>query len=290
MFGYVRPLKGELKVAEFERFRAAYCGLCHELARRYGFGARFLLNYDLAFFAAAADGLEGGAKVAHRRCVASPFRKKCILCAGNGMALAADLTIILGYWKLDDAVRDDGFFRGLGSRFLRFILKPYYRRARRFRPELCEKVRSAMQSLSALERENCTSVDRTADAFAQILSAAGEELGSAEAARLFYHIGRWIYVVDACDDVAEDFASARFNPVAARWQLAGALTDEARGEISRTLSFSLDAAWEAARSLDFGIESALIENTLRLGLYMVMDEVLAGRWKSRKKQEKEFLQ
>ena len=39
MYGYVRPVKGELKISEFERFRGVYCGLCHELARRYGSAA-----------------------------------------------------------------------------------------------------------------------------------------------------------------------------------------------------------------------------------------------------------
>lgn len=288
MFGYVRPLKGELKVAEFERFQAVYCGLCHELSRRYGFGARFLLNYDLAFFAAAADGLEGTAQIKHRRCIASPLRKKCTLCAGEGMSLAADLTIILGWHKLDDSVRDDGFWKGLGSRLLRTLLTPYYRRAKRFRPELCSRVSESMQALSKLESERCDSIDRTADAFAQILAAAGSELGSEAASRMFYHVGRWIYIVDACDDLAEDFADRRYNPVAARFGLEGTLTDEVRENIERTLSFSLDAAWEAAKTLDFGRESALIENTLRLGLYMVMGEVLAGRWKTRKKKQKEL--
>lgn len=288
MFGYVRPLKGELKVSEFDRFQAAYCGLCHELAHRYGFGARFLLNYDLAFFAAAADGLEGGAKAVHRRCVASPFRRKCTLSAGNGMSLAADLTVILGYWKLDDAVRDDGFWKGLGSRILRLLLKPYYRKARRLRPELCERVRSSMTALSALEDESCSSLDRCADAFAQILDAAGSELGDEHAARMFYHIGRWIYVVDACDDIDEDIAERRFNPIAERYGLNGGLDDATRQAVRSTLGHSLDAAWLEAKELDFGVQSALVENTLRLGLYMVMEEVLAGRWKSRNKDKKEL--
>ncbi|WP_369015126.1 DUF5685 family protein, partial [Klebsiella pneumoniae] len=36
---------------EKDRFRAAYCGLCHTLGREYGFAARFLLNYDFTFLA-----------------------------------------------------------------------------------------------------------------------------------------------------------------------------------------------------------------------------------------------
>jgi hypothetical protein len=31
MFGYVRPYRDELKVKDYELYRAVYCGLCHSL-------------------------------------------------------------------------------------------------------------------------------------------------------------------------------------------------------------------------------------------------------------------
>ena len=48
MFGYVRPYKPELKVKEYELFRAAYCGLCWSLKEKYGADAGF--NSFLAIF------------------------------------------------------------------------------------------------------------------------------------------------------------------------------------------------------------------------------------------------
>ena len=51
MFGYIRPQKGQLRVWEYELFRAAYCGLCHTLGKRYGPVWRFLLNYDFCYLA-----------------------------------------------------------------------------------------------------------------------------------------------------------------------------------------------------------------------------------------------
>ena len=47
MFGYVTPDKGEMKVREYECYRAVYCGLCMQLKADYGFVSRMLLNYDL---------------------------------------------------------------------------------------------------------------------------------------------------------------------------------------------------------------------------------------------------
>jgi hypothetical protein len=52
MFGYIRPLKGELKLREFEKFRACYCGLCSALGKEYGITSRLILNYDFFFLAA----------------------------------------------------------------------------------------------------------------------------------------------------------------------------------------------------------------------------------------------
>ena len=51
MFGYVRPVKCELKIKEWDMYQALYCGLCHALKERCGFAARFTVNYDFTFLA-----------------------------------------------------------------------------------------------------------------------------------------------------------------------------------------------------------------------------------------------
>lgn len=49
MFGYVMIDKPELKVKEFYRYKAYYCGLCRELKEEYGFRGRMTLTYDMTF-------------------------------------------------------------------------------------------------------------------------------------------------------------------------------------------------------------------------------------------------
>lgn len=60
MFGFVRPLRGELKVREWERFQSVYCGLCHTIRRRYGFMQTMMLSYDCTYLALVLDALEPG--------------------------------------------------------------------------------------------------------------------------------------------------------------------------------------------------------------------------------------
>jgi len=291
MFGYVRPLKGELKVVEFESFKATYCGLCHTLGKRYGFFARFVLNYDLAFFAAAAEGLQGGVTYKHRRCIASPFRKNCTACMSAASELAADITVILTYWKMDDATRDGGFFKRLGAKIVKLGFGLYYKKAKRLRNGLCSLVGDSIRELSVLEGENCASIDRVADTFARILEhaalAAEDDIITAEEctafSRMFYHIGRWIYIVDACDDLAEDAKSGDYNPVALRYKLDGKLDGEPAEEVKRTLAYSLDAAFLEYKKLDFGSRAGFIENVLGLGLDSVADAVFDGKWRKKDK-------
>ena len=52
MFGYIRPLEGELKVREQREYRGYYCGLCKSIGARYGQIERLSLSYDCAFLAA----------------------------------------------------------------------------------------------------------------------------------------------------------------------------------------------------------------------------------------------
>ncbi len=293
MFGYVRPHKGSLRVAEYERFRAVYCGLCHALSRRYGPPASLLLSYDLAFYAAAAEGLsaagapEGAAcKTCYKkkRCLPHPLRRRPTACGEDGkptpaLELAADLTILLGCLKLRDDLHDrSSFWKKLRSRLLLFLLLPAERKARRLRPELYRQAEDALHELQGLEDERCGSLDRCADCFARILRASGRAIGGESAetfGELLYHVGRWIYIIDACDDLEKDCKRGDYNPVAARYGVK-TLEGETAEELRNTLALSLDSAWRMAERLDFGAQSGYVENVLMLGLDFVAGQVFRG--------------
>lgn len=51
MFGYILPDKPELKIKEYELYRAYYCGVCRAIKRRHGNIPRLTLTYDITFLA-----------------------------------------------------------------------------------------------------------------------------------------------------------------------------------------------------------------------------------------------
>ena len=100
MFGYVVPLRGELKVWELDAYQAAYCGLCHTLGRRYGFLPRLLLSYDFAFLAMLLSTESARPVTQRRRCIACPIKGKQVCRESLSLDIAADESVILTYWKL----------------------------------------------------------------------------------------------------------------------------------------------------------------------------------------------
>ena len=289
MFGYVRP--PELPEAETERFRRAYCGLCHTLGRRYGLAARFILNYDFTYLAILlSDPREGPCGCA--RCPASPLRRRAFQEPTAAMELAADESVILAYWQLRDGVADHGFWRGLKYRLLARLLRRAYRKASAARPDFDRRTRAQLDRLAELERENCPALDPAADAFAALLSGAAAEVDEPVRRRvleqLLYHLGRWVYLVDAADDLQKDAASGNYNPVALRYGLQnGAWTAESRLDFAATLDHSIHLMATAFELWDFGCWRPLLEGTIYGSLFAVGRAVLDGTFRKRKKQKNE---
>ena len=215
MFGYVRPSDDRLTPADRETFRAAYCGLCHALGARYGLVGRMILNYDLTFLAMVLS--DGAGEMCAKRCAVHPIRRRCCVAGDPALDAAADMSVILTYWQLRDGVADHGFWGGLKYRIASALLYPAYRRARERRPRFDAGTKAHLSELAALERERCSSLDAPADAFAKLLALAAEEVSDPVrrrvTAQLLYHLGRWVYLVDAADDLKKDVKSGSYNPL-----------------------------------------------------------------------------
>ena len=284
MFGYVRPVREELKCRDFDLYRATYCGLCRTLRRQCGLIAPLVLNFDFTFLAILLAPEEGEQMECRGRCPVAPFRRRCMCRQSPGLELAADESVILAYWQLRDKVRDEGTLRSLPARFFSVCLRSGYRRAAKRRPDFDKLVAHQLELLHRLEDERCPSIDRPADTFATILQAAAPKSGDAGRDRameqLLYHLGRWIYLIDARDDLDEDRASGNYNPVALRY---GEPADNPA--LVLTLDHSMNLMRAACALLDLGRQEELVQNVLSLGLPLIQRAVFDGSWKQMKKQK-----
>ncbi len=279
MFGFVRPLRSELKVREWERFQSVYCGLCHTIRRHYGVMQTVMLSYDCTYLALVLDALEpDGGESCKRRCLMHPLRRRSCACESAGMLRAAAVSVILTWHKLRDTIADERGWKRLGARLLCLFLRRGYQKAARDLPAFDHSTQTELLRLSGLEQQKTASLDRPADAFAGILRAAVAGYGTQDRIleEMFYHTGRWIYLIDACDDIAEDFQSGSYNPVILRWGLDQPSLEPVKQEMHHTLLQSLAAAYHAYVLLQLYRDAGIIENILCQGLPEVTRQVLDG--------------
>ena len=279
----MRPVREELKCRDFDLYRATYCGLCRTMRRRCGIMAPMVLNFDFTFLAVMLAPEEGEQLTCRHRCHIWPVRR-CMCRQSPALELAADESVILAYWQLRDKMQDESFLRGLGYRILALLLRPAYRRAAGRQPSFAQTVTRQLSALHELEQEGCPSLDRAADTFAVLLRSAApssqDEAKVRAMDQLLYHLGRWIYLIDARDDLEEDCAAGNYNPILLRYGQQPC--DE---QLALTLDNSLNLMRSACSLLDFGRQTRLIENVMYLGLPLVQRAVFDGSWKQMKKQK-----
>lgn len=277
MFGYIRPLKCELKVKEYDYYKAVYCGLCHSLKKRCGKRARFVVNYDFVFIALLLMLPEKNAAVkVKKRCFVCPKGKQCI--ESGVLDTTADISVILTYLKLCDDVSDNRFFAKFFKGVLpKFFLKKAYNRAVSGHTEFNEKVCSLFRKLSDLERENSISIDEPADKFAGMIALIADEAVTEQRilTELFYHVGRFVYIIDALDDLETDFFKKEYNPILRHYdisELSG--IDDIRFKVIQTLEDSRCAVLRAFDLLETGPSSGIIANIINYGMPAAVESVI----------------
>ena len=280
MFGYIRTDVPEMRVRENEYYRAVYCGLCRSQGKCTGQCSRFTLNYDMVFLALLRIALEGKqVEIKRGRCIAHPFKKRAYVTHCEPLAYCAYAAAILTHGKVaDDLVDEKGF-----KRFKASLIKPFTshmrKKALKKYAELDERVASGLRKLSKIEAEGLASVDVPADAFgeilADILSYGLEGTDEKIMRNIGRHVGRWIYIIDAADDLDEDIKKNRFNAFAKLY--GGRIPDDERESVANSLRLELLAAEPAFDLIDYNelydIE-AIIGNIMYLGMPSTAERVL----------------
>ncbi|MCL2392395.1 MAG: DUF5685 family protein [Oscillospiraceae bacterium] len=294
MFGYIRPLQGELKVRELEQFKACYCGLCHALGKNYGFVSRFILNYELVFLTMLLWSEDTPITIGRSRCIASPCRKKRYCQKNESFDMCAGFSVILTWWKLRDSINDESFIKSLPYRAFSLILSRAYKKAKSDFQKFDRCVQDELLSLSSYESSALVSLDGAADKFANILKAAVPEKLPEPSRRsmseMLYHLGRWVYIIDACDDYSGDVKFGRYNPIAVIYPSErGVLPSDVLNRLETTLIHSNNLVTSAFELLPENPWSQILQNMIYLGMPDACSRVLTHRWPPGRKNNKKWM-
>ena len=290
MFGYIKTVRGELRVREYEYYRASYCGLCRAMGRCTGQCSRLTLSYDFAFLVNVRMALCGTEPTfRRRRCIAHPLRSRMMMEQNDQLDFAADASAILAYEKCRDDVADERGWAKIKARLRCFFVKGAYRRAKKRHPELALRVREHLVRLSEKERDKTPSVDEVAAVFGELLADITSHGLEGTPARLAKSIGRqtgrFIYIVDAIDDLAEDAKRGRYNPFLLLY--GGPLDEGAREGVKNALIACLsdmEPAFDLINDNHAPNRSEVLKNILYLGMPATVTRVLLEKKKDTKEE------
>lgn len=211
MFGYVLANKPELKMREFYKYKAYYCGLCKVLRDKYGFLGQVTLTYDMTFLVILLTSLyESETTRKEQRCIVHPLKKQKML-YNEITEYAADMNIILTYYKLLDDWKDERkriSYAGLCAYHKTFLkLKEQY-------PQKCEVIRKCLGLLQQCEERGEENIDVVARYFGKLMSelfAYKEDVWESTLRKMGFYLGKFIYILDAYDDVDKDIKDENYN-------------------------------------------------------------------------------
>ncbi len=287
MLGYVKPDKPELKIKEFEIYSGYYCGICKSIANRYGQIPRLALNYDSVFLAILIAGINiKNDQIKWERCIVHPMKKRTIIYDSPEIDYAADILLLLAYYKLKDDYQDEKSKKAaIGSA----LMKGTFQRLMKTTPDKCNYVQEQLSELSRLENEKCASIDRSAEPFAKLMEEvfdypSWKEEKNQDLSHIFrrigYHLGKWIYLIDAYDDIEDNVKERSFNPLVLQFEynpreeLMIDFKERIRERVERNLVLYLAEIAKCCSQLKLEKNQGLIENIIYFGLMRKTEEIL----------------
>lgn len=213
MFGYVTICEPELKVKDLKKYRAYYCGLCRILKEDYGFMGQMTLTYDMTFVVILLTSLyESQTETRMHRCKVHPVKKQFML-TNEITSYAAAMNVLLAYYHMEDDWIDEHKVSSFMTKSL------IYRSAERISeqyPRQSEAIRKWLRELAECEKEASTDIDRTAGCFGHLMEELfvyREDIWEKNLKRMGFFLGKFIYLMDAYEDLTEDIEKERYNPL-----------------------------------------------------------------------------
>lgn len=214
MFGYIVVNKPEMKFREFAQYQSYYCGLCRTLKEKYGRTGQLTLSYDMTFLVMLLTGLyEPETKTGCTRCIAHPFEKHPTS-RNQYTEYAADVNIILSYYKCMDDWLDE---KKVGKYLFASMLRKKHNRIAEQYPKKVLTIYENLERIHQCEKSNDCSIDKVSGYFGEIMAELfvyKEDEWATSLRKIGFYMGKFIYLLDAYDDIETDLKKGNYNPFA----------------------------------------------------------------------------
>ncbi len=284
MFGYICPDAPYLFKKDEILYKSLYCGLCKSIGKGCGQRARSALTYDMAFVSALVHNIKGAdVKIERARCALHLIKKRPIARPDDLSVSVGCVNTALAYFKLCDD-KADGDARGV----LRHMYKKGYKRALKSHPAIAEMIGEQTKALAELEKNNCAIIDEACEPTAVMMKQLSDyllgEYANEYTGKLFYALGKWVYLIDALDDYDKDVKKKRFNVL---YNVYGEKTRCAAVEKGKSeLEFIFDCMFADMRqslgNIKFHFNHDLTDNIILRGIPLKTRAIFYGNCKHSK--------
>ena len=212
MFGYININQKELSEESKKIYQAYYCGLCQKLKTNCGTKGQMLLSYDLTFLIVLLTGLyELENTETEFTCPLHPTKKRTAY-INEATEYAADMNLILAYQNLLDDWKDEKSYTK--KAFVKILDKDYTRIVSKY-PRQVRALEEFMRKTAEAEMNKETNLDLVAGLTGEMLGEImcwREDEWQEEMRTLGFYMGKFIYLMDAYDDVEKDSKDGSYNP------------------------------------------------------------------------------
>ncbi len=213
MFGYIIINKPELKFKEYDIYHAYYCGMCRALRELSGYKGQLSLNYDLTFLAILLSSLyESKTETIRSRCLIHPFHQYDKF-SNECIDYAAKMSLVLSYFKCQDDWLDE---KKYGAHLYEKWIYRTFMKVKEEYPLKVQRIEQFLKDIQALEKENCQDIDQISGCFGKIMGdicAYRDDEWHDELYEMGFYLGKFIYLMDAYDDLEEDQHKQNYNPL-----------------------------------------------------------------------------
>ena len=270
MFGYVRINKMDLTFREFDYYKGYYCGLCKYLKENHGEVSRLSLNYDITFLIVILTALyKLDSDITYERCIANPLKKKMRI-VNEITEYATSMNILLSYYKLEDNLYDDN---GIKDKLAYELYKGKLKKAYEKYPQKAEYIKQQLGNLRELEKQESKSIDKVSNIFGNLMGEIfvyKKDEYEQNLRNIGFNLGKYIYILDAYEDLEEDNKKGRYNPFIDYIDKK----EELKNKVDRLISMSLGMATKNIEQLNLEFNKSIIDNIIYSGVYLRYKSIL----------------
>ena len=270
MYGYVRINKMDLTFREFDTYKGYYCGLCKYLKENHGEISRLSLNYDITFLILLLTSVyRPKSTLTKEVCIANPIKKKNRI-VNEVTEYAASMNVLLTYYKLEDNLHDD---KGVKDIIAYNLYKGKLKKAYEKYPKKADYIKSQLEELQKLESENSTNIDKVSNTFGNLMGEIftyKEDDFEGKLRSIGFNIGKYIYILDAYEDLDKDIKKGRYNPFIEYIDKK----EELIKKVDKLISISLGYLSQSIDELHIKTNVGIIDNIIYSGVYLRYKNIL----------------